>query len=70
MYNKFITLTEVYLNNKREVYINVSHIRVLNRSPDMQSTRIRFSSDPKDSIDVEETLTEVMTLINEDTSSE
>ena len=65
MYNKFIQLTEKYLNNTREIHVNVSSIRVINRSPDMQATRIRFSVDAKDSIDVAETLTEVMSLINE-----
>jgi len=65
MYNRFIQLTEKYLNNTREIHVNVSSIRVINRSPDMQSTRIRFSVDAKDSIDVAETLTEVMSLINE-----
>lgn len=65
MYNRFIQLTEKYLNNTREIHVNVSSIRVINRSPDMQATRIRFSADAKDSIDVTETLTEVISLINE-----
>ena len=50
MYNRFIKLTEKYLNNTREIHVNVSSIRVINRSPDMQATRIRFSVDAKHSL--------------------
>ena len=64
MYTRFIKLTEIFGQQKREIYLNASHIRIINRSPDMKSTRIRFSADAKDSIDVEEALTDVMAIID------